>query len=69
MITPPDVWRTPKAEAPAQGTPSARRGVARHPRGVGAFSCVLAKYVRGEHVLTLEDSLREMTSLAADHAG
>ena len=26
-----------------------------HPRGFGAFSGVLAKYVRGEHVLTLED--------------
>jgi N-acyl-D-amino-acid deacylase len=40
-----------------------------HPRGFGAFSRVLAKYVRGEHVLTLEDAVRKMTSLAAEHAG
>ncbi|MGH7713927.1 MAG: N-acyl-D-amino-acid deacylase family protein, partial [Gemmatimonadaceae bacterium] len=40
-----------------------------HPRGFGAFPRVLAKYVRGEHALTLEDAVRKMTSLAAEHAG
>ena len=40
-----------------------------HPRGFGAFSRILAKYVREDHVLTLEDAVRKMTNLAAEHAG
>ncbi|HEV8363714.1 MAG TPA: amidohydrolase family protein, partial [Gemmatimonadaceae bacterium] len=40
-----------------------------HPRGFGAFPRILGKYVREDHVLTLEDAVRKMTSLAADHAG
>ena len=40
-----------------------------HPRGFGAFPRILGKYVRDDHVLTLEDAIRKMTSLAAEHAG
>ncbi|MGH7694137.1 MAG: amidohydrolase family protein, partial [Gemmatimonadaceae bacterium] len=40
-----------------------------HPRGFGAFPRILGKYVRAEHALTLEDAVRKMTSLAAEHAG
>ena len=40
-----------------------------HPRGFGAFTRVLAKYVRNDRVLTLEDAVRKMTSLAAAHVG
>ena len=40
-----------------------------HPRGFGAFPRILGKYVRSEHALTLEDAVRKMTSLAAEHAG
>ena len=40
-----------------------------HPRGFGAFPRILGKYVREGHVLTLEDAVRKMTSLAAEHAG
>lgn len=40
-----------------------------HPRGFGAFPRILAKYVREDHVITLEDAVRKMTSLAAEHAG
>ena len=40
-----------------------------HPRGYGAFSRILAKYVRSEHALALEDAVRKMTSAAAEHAG
>ena len=36
-----------------------------HPRAFGTFPRVLAKYVREENVLTLEDAVRRMTSLPA----
>ena len=40
-----------------------------HPRGYGAFPRVFAKYVREQHVLSLEDAVRRMTSLSAAHVG
>lgn len=40
-----------------------------HPRGFGAFPRVLAKYVRTDHAITLEDAIAKMTSLAAAHVG
>ncbi|MEW5915835.1 MAG: amidohydrolase family protein [Gemmatimonadota bacterium] len=40
-----------------------------HPRGYGAFTRVLAKFVRTDSVLTLEAAVRKMTSLAAEHTG
>nr|MDO8135650.1 D-aminoacylase [Candidatus Njordarchaeum guaymaensis] len=36
-----------------------------HPRVYGAFPRVLGRYVREEHVLTLEQAIRKMTSLPA----
>jgi N-acyl-D-amino-acid deacylase len=36
-----------------------------HPRGYGTNARVLAKYVREENVLTLEEAIRRMTSLPA----
>jgi N-acyl-D-amino-acid deacylase len=36
-----------------------------HPRAFGAMTRVLGRYVRDEHVLTLEDAVRKMTSLPA----
>jgi N-acyl-D-amino-acid deacylase len=50
------------------GTDSAVRGGGAffvHPRGVGNFPRILGHYVRELHVLTLEEALRKMTSLAA----
>ena len=41
----------------------------RHPRGYGAFPRVLGRYVRERRLLTLEDAVRKMTSLAASSAG
>lgn len=41
----------------------------RHPRGFGAFPRVLGSYVRERKVLSLEEAIRKMTSLAADHVG
>ncbi|MDO8900205.1 MAG: D-aminoacylase [Phenylobacterium sp.] len=40
-----------------------------HPRTYGAFPRVLGRYVRELKVLTLEDAVRRMTSLAADQIG
>jgi N-acyl-D-amino-acid deacylase len=36
-----------------------------HPRGYGSFARILGKYVREEHVITLEDAIRKFTSLPA----
>jgi N-acyl-D-amino-acid deacylase len=38
-----------------------------HPRGYGDNARVLGTYVRGRHVLRLEDAVRKMTSLPAAH--
>lgn len=40
-----------------------------HPRFYGTFPRVLGVYVREKHVLTLEDAVRKMTSLAASILG
>lgn len=40
-----------------------------HPRAFGAFPRVIAKYVRQDGALTLEDAVRRMTSLAARRLG
>jgi N-acyl-D-aspartate/D-glutamate deacylase len=40
-----------------------------HPRGHGAFARVLARYVREQHRLTLENAIYKMTGLAAEHVG
>jgi N-acyl-D-amino-acid deacylase len=44
---------------PGQGVP--------HPRGYGDNARVLATYVREQHVITLEEAIRKMTSLPAAH--
>jgi dihydroorotase/N-acyl-D-amino-acid deacylase len=36
-----------------------------HPRAYGTYARILGKYVRDEHVLTLEDAIRKMTSAVA----
>ncbi len=36
-----------------------------HPRAYGNFARLLGKYVRDEHVITLEDAIRRLTSLPA----
>jgi N-acyl-D-amino-acid deacylase len=37
-----------------------------HPRAYGNFARLFAKYVRGEHVITVEEAVRRLTSLPAD---
>ena len=46
-------------------TPAADGQGRGHPRGFGTFPRILGRYVREEGVLTLEDAVRKMTSLAA----
>ncbi len=40
-----------------------------HPRSYGAFPRILGHYVRDEGVISLEEAIRKMTSLPAEHAG
>jgi dihydroorotase/N-acyl-D-amino-acid deacylase len=40
-----------------------------HPRAYGTFARILGKYVREDHVLTLEDAVRKMTSATAVRLG
>ena len=40
-----------------------------HPRAFGSFPRILGRYVREDSVLTLEDAIRKMTSLAAQRVG
>ncbi len=48
-------------------TDGALRGA--HPRGFGAFPRALRQFVRERQIVTLEEAVRRMTSLAADHMG
>jgi len=50
------------------GVPVPGRGMP-HPRGYGTNARVLGKYVRDEKVLSMEDAIRRMTSLAAQKFG
>jgi N-acyl-D-amino-acid deacylase len=40
-----------------------------HPRGYGTFTRILGRYVREQHVMTLEEAIRKATSLAAANVG
>ncbi len=40
-----------------------------HPRGFGAFTRFLGHYVRDRNVVTLEEGIRKMTALSAQHLG
>ncbi|MBA2684531.1 MAG: D-aminoacylase [Gemmatimonadaceae bacterium] len=40
-----------------------------HPRGYGSFPRIMGRYVRDEHVITLEEAIRKATSLAAANVG
>jgi N-acyl-D-amino-acid deacylase len=40
-----------------------------HPRNYGTFPRILGRYVREEHVLTLEEAVKKMTSITAERFG
>ena len=41
----------------------------RHPRGFGSFTRVLGRYARDGDVMPIEEAIRKMTSLSAEHLG
>ena len=41
----------------------------KHPRGYGSFTRVLGRFVREQHVVSLSEAVRKMTSLAATNVG
>ncbi len=47
----------------------AMRDAGAHPRAYGTFPRILGHYVRDEHLFSLEEAVRKMTSLAASRAG
>jgi N-acyl-D-amino-acid deacylase len=65
--------RAPWVDIASDGTSLATEGVLGeghpHPRNFGTFPRILGHYVRQEKVLTLEDGVRRMTSLAAQRLG
>jgi len=40
-----------------------------HPRSFGSFTRILGRYVRDEHLLTLEEAVHKMTGMTARHMG
>jgi N-acyl-D-amino-acid deacylase len=44
-------------------------GIRPHPRTYGSFTRILGRYVRDQKLLTLEDAVRKMTSLATQRVG
>jgi N-acyl-D-aspartate/D-glutamate deacylase len=66
-----DVERILADEHTSIGTDGAPPGTGGkpHPRTFGAFPRVLGRYVRERGLLTLEEAVRRMTSLAADTFG
>lgn len=73
MMSEPDVrmalrfpWSSVGSDAGAALTAGESDGLGLpHPRSYGTFPRILAKYVRDEKVLTLEDAIRKMTSWPA----
>lgn len=60
------IMQHPLAMIETDGDPVAYADGYPHPRSYGAFPRVLARYVRELGVLTLEEAIRKMTSMAAD---
>jgi len=58
-------WVSFVTDNPGQATDGPFAEDLAHPRAFGGMARVLGRYVRDEHVLTLEDAVRKMTSLPA----
>ena len=58
------IMRWPHTNLSTDGSPTGP-----HPRGYGAFPRFLGVYVRERKVMSLEEAVRRMTSLAAAHVG
>src|SRR2546421_7654504 len=53
----------------ARATDGPLSGSKSHPRGWGSYPRILSRYVRDEHLLTLEQALHKMTGLSAEKVG
>ncbi|MEO7822663.1 MAG: amidohydrolase family protein [Gemmatimonadaceae bacterium] len=62
-------WVSIGQDAGARSPDSAGNWERAHPRAFGTFPRILGRYVRQDSVLTLEDAIRRMTSLAAQRVG
>lgn len=62
-------WVSIGQDAGARSPDSAGNWERAHPRAFGTFPRILGRYVRQDSVLTLEDAVRKMTSLAAQRVG
>lgn len=63
------ILQHPRAMIETDGDPVGFGEGVPHPRSYGAFPRVLARYVREQKVLTLEEAVKRMTSMAADQIG
>jgi len=57
------------SDSPAQAEDGPMSMTKAHPRAFGTFPRIVAEYVRSEHTMRLEESVRKMTSLAASRVG
>ncbi|MBL8989132.1 MAG: D-aminoacylase [Gemmatimonadetes bacterium] len=63
------IMKHPQAMFETDGDPIGYGQGFPHPRSYGAFPRILARYVREQKVLTLEDAVRRMTSMSATQIG
>jgi dihydroorotase/N-acyl-D-amino-acid deacylase len=61
-------WVSVGADSGAPTPQSRAGGVAVHPRAYGTFPRVVGHYVRDEHLFSIEEAVRKVTSQAADRA-
>jgi N-acyl-D-amino-acid deacylase len=59
-------WVSSGSDAEASAPEGAFLLSSTHPRAYGNFARIFAKYVRDEHVLSVEEAVRKITSLPAD---
>jgi N-acyl-D-amino-acid deacylase len=59
-------WVSLGSDAESSATESVFLLSAAHPRAYGNFARLFAKYVREDHVLTVEEAVRKLTALPAD---
>ena len=66
----PKQWALPWVSSGSDAESSAPEGVfllsSTHPRAYGNFARIFAKYVRAEHVVSVQEAVRKITSLPAD---
>ena len=53
----------------ARATDGPLAGSKSHPRGWGSYPRILGRYVRDEHLLSLEEAIHKMTGLSATKVG